>query len=91
MGSFKRLPTLGDASGKPKRARFNCNEVGHYSKDCPKPKPNNGGFKVIGLTTNLAQSEPNCLIFLKGEVYKYEVLCLFDIGVFPQLHNLEKC
>ncbi len=37
----------GDASGKPKGVCFNCNEVGHYSKDYPKPKPGNGGSKVI--------------------------------------------
>jgi hypothetical protein len=29
--------------------------VGHYSKDCPKPKPGNGASKVIALTPNLAQ------------------------------------
>jgi hypothetical protein len=32
----------GDASGKPKGMCFNCNEMGHYSKDCPKPKSVNG-------------------------------------------------
>ncbi len=42
----------GDASRKPKKACFNCNEVGHYSKNYSKPKPGNGGFKVIALTTN---------------------------------------
>jgi hypothetical protein len=26
--------------------------VGHYSKNYSKPKPGNGGFKVIALTTN---------------------------------------
>jgi hypothetical protein len=54
---------------KPKGACFNYNEVGHYSKDCPKPKPSNGGFKVIGPTANLAQSERNRLIFLKGKIF----------------------
>jgi hypothetical protein len=34
---------------------FNCNEVGHCSKNCPKPKPGNGGSKVIAFTINLAQ------------------------------------
>ncbi len=33
-----------DASKKPKGTCFNCNEVGHYSKNCPKPKSSNGGF-----------------------------------------------
>jgi hypothetical protein len=42
----------GDASGKPKRACFNYNEVGHYSKDYPKTKLGNGCSKVIALTTN---------------------------------------
>jgi hypothetical protein len=68
----------GDATGKPKGACFNYNEVGHYSKDCPKSKPGNGGSKVIALTTNLAQGECNRLIFLKGKVFKREVLCLLD-------------
>jgi hypothetical protein len=39
--------------------------VGHYSKNCPKPKSGNGGSKVIALTTNLAQGECNCLFFLR--------------------------
>ncbi len=50
----------------------------HYSKDCPKPKPGNGGSKVIALTANLAQSENNRFIFLKRKVFKREVLCLLD-------------
>jgi hypothetical protein len=57
---------------------FNCNEVGHYSKDCPKPKPGSGVSKVSALATNLAQGECNRLIFLKGKVSKREVLCLLD-------------
>jgi hypothetical protein len=57
---------------------FNYNEVRHHSKDCPQPKSKNGGFKVMALTANLAQSEHNCLIFLKGKVYKREVLCLLN-------------
>ncbi len=52
--------------------------MGHYSKDCPKPKPKNGGSKVIALTANLAQGECNCFIFLKGKVFKWDVLCLLD-------------
>jgi hypothetical protein len=54
--------------------------VGHYSKDCPKSKPRNGGSKVIALIANLAQGECNRLIFLKGKVFKREVLCLLDTG-----------
>ncbi len=46
-----------DANGKPKGMCFNCNEVGHYSKNCPKPKLENGGFKVIAFITNLTQNE----------------------------------
>jgi len=52
---FKGGQPKGDANGKPKGACFNYNEVGHYSKNCPKPKSGNGGSKVIALTTNLAQ------------------------------------
>jgi hypothetical protein len=52
--------------------------MGHYSKDCPKPKLGNGGSKVIALTANLAQGECNCLIFLKGKVSKWDVLCFLD-------------
>ncbi len=54
--------------------------MGHYSKDCPKSKPRNGGSKVIALIANLAQGECNRLIFLKGKVFKREVLCLLDTG-----------
>jgi hypothetical protein len=35
---FKVSQPKGDANGKPKGACFNYNEVGHYSKDCPKSK-----------------------------------------------------
>ncbi len=54
--------------------------MGHYSKDYPKPKPGNGGSKVITLATNLAQGEFNHFIFLKGKVSKREMLCLLDTG-----------
>jgi hypothetical protein len=52
---FKRSQPKGHASEKSKGACFNCNEVGHYSKDCPKPKLGNGASKVIALTSHLAQ------------------------------------
>ncbi len=54
---FKRSQPKGDVSGKPKGACFNCNEVGHYCKDCPMSKAGNGGSKVIALNANLAQAE----------------------------------
>ncbi len=54
--------------------------MGHYSKDCPKPKLGNGASKVITFTSNLAQGECNRLIFLKGKLSKREVLCLLDTG-----------
>jgi len=75
---FKGSQPNGDASGKPRGACFNCNEVGHYSKDCPKLKLGNGASKVIALTSNLSQGECNRLIFLKGKLSKREVLCLLD-------------
>jgi hypothetical protein len=75
---FKGSQPKGDVSGKPKGTCSNCNEVGHYSKYCPKPKPGNGGFKVIALTANLAQGECNHFIFLKGKVSKWDMLCFLD-------------
>jgi len=77
---FKGSQPKGDASGKPRGACFNCNEVGHYSKDCLKPKLGNGASKVIALTSNLAQGECNHLIFLKGKLSKWEMLCFLDTG-----------
>ncbi len=49
----------GDVGAKPKGTCFNCNEVGHYSKNCPKSKMGNGGSKVITLNANLTQNECN--------------------------------
>ncbi len=75
---FKRNQLKEDVGVKPKGACFNCNEMGHYSKDCPKSKAGNGGFKVIALNANLGQGECNQLIFLKGKIAKRNVLCLLD-------------
>jgi hypothetical protein len=65
---------------KPKGACFNCNKVGHYSKDCPKSKSGVGSFQVLALNATLAQKECNRLIFLKGKIFKREILCLLDTG-----------
>jgi len=92
-GFLKGSQPKGDASEKPKGACFNCNETGHYSKDCPKLKLGNGGSKIIAHTANLAQSEHNHLIFLKGKVSKQKVLCLLDIGAshnFITQENVER-
>jgi len=51
---FKASQPKGDVGVKPKGACFNCNEVRHYSKDCPESKAGNGGSKVIALNANLA-------------------------------------
>jgi hypothetical protein len=77
---FKGNQTKGDVGVKPKGACFNYNEMGHYSKDCPKSKAGNGGSKVIALNANLAQAEYNRRIFLKGKIVKQDVLCLLDTG-----------
>jgi len=77
---FKGSQPKGDVGGKLKGACFNYNEVGHYSKDYPKFKVGNGGSKVIAFNTNLAQVECNRLIFLKGKIAKWDVLCLLDTG-----------
>ncbi len=47
----------GDFGAKPKGACFNYNEVGHYSKDCPKSKAGSGSAKVFALNANLTQPE----------------------------------
>ncbi len=77
---FKRSQPKGDVGVKPKGACFNYNEMGHYSKDCPKSKTGNGGFKVIPFNANLAQAECNRLIFLKGKIAKRDLLCHLDTG-----------
>jgi hypothetical protein len=77
---FKGNQPKGDVGGKPKGTCFNCNKVGHYSKDCPKSKAGNGHFKVITFNVNLAQAEYNRLIFLKGKIIERDALCLLDIG-----------
>jgi hypothetical protein len=90
---FKVGQPKGDGNGKPKGACFNCNEMKHYSEDCPKPKPRNGGSKVIALTTHLAQGECNRLIFLKEKVFKWILLCLLDTRAFHNFiirKNVEK-
>jgi hypothetical protein len=86
-GSFvrKRAPSKGsqqkgDFGAKPKGACFNCNEVGHYSKGYPKSKSGVGSSKVLALNATLAQKECNRLIFLKGKISKWEILCLLDTG-----------
>ncbi len=48
------------------------------------PNRGMGVLKVIAFTANLAQGECNCLIFLKGKVFKRDVLCLLDTKAF---HN----
>jgi hypothetical protein len=90
---FKRSQPKGDVSGKSKVACFNYNEMGHYSKDCPKSKARNGGFKVIAFNVNLAQAECNQLIFLKGKIAKRDVLCLLYTGAshnFITRENVER-
>ncbi len=77
---FKVSQPKGDFGVKPKGACFNCNEVGHYSKDYPKSKMESGSSKVLALNANLAQPECNRLIFLKGKIAKRDVLCLLDTG-----------
>jgi hypothetical protein len=75
---YKGSQTKGDFGAKPKGACFNCNKVGHYSKDCPKSKMGVGSSKVLALNANLAQPECNRLIFLKGKIAKPNILCLLD-------------
>jgi len=67
---FKGSQPKGNVGVKPKGTCFHCNEMGHYSKDCPKSKTGNGGSKVITLNANLAQAECNQLFFLKGKIVK---------------------
>ncbi len=77
---FKGSQNKGNFGDKPKGACFNCNEVGHYSKDCPKSKSGVGSSKVLALNATLAQKECNRLIFLKRKISKRDILCLLDTG-----------
>ncbi len=77
---FKASQPKGDFGVKPKGACFNCNEVGHYSKDCPKSKSGSGSSKVLALNANISQPACNRLIFLKGKIAKRDVLYLLDTG-----------
>jgi hypothetical protein len=79
----------GDFGAKPKGACFNCNEVGHYSKDCPKSKSGVGSSKVLALNATLAQKECNRLIFLKGKISKRDLLCLLDTRASHNFITLE--
>jgi hypothetical protein len=86
---FKRSQNKGNFGEKPKGACLNCNEVGHYSKDCPKSKTGVGSSKVLALNATLAQPECNRLIFLKGKIAKRDILCLLDTRAFQNFITRE--
>ncbi len=86
---FKRSQPKGDFGAKPKGTCFNCNEVGHYSKDYPKSKMGSVSSKVLALNATLAQPECNRLIFLKGKIAKRDILCLLDTWASHNFITLE--
>jgi hypothetical protein len=86
---FKRSQPKGDFGTKPKGACFNCNEVGHYSKDCPKSKTGSVSSKVLAFNATLAQPKCNRFIFLKGKIAKRDILCLLDTGASHNFITLE--
>jgi hypothetical protein len=77
---FRGSQSKANFGAKPKGACFNCNEVGHYSKDCPKSKLGSGSSKVFALNATIAHPKCNRLIFLKGKIAKRDILCLLDTG-----------
>jgi hypothetical protein len=56
------------------KAMFQCNGMGHDSKNCPKLKQGNFYSKVIFLFINLAWGENNHFIFLNCKITKHNFL-----------------